>query len=235
MNRRFFSAASLLAAAITTAIPAAAEEPFWGIQAEQLEFRLTERSDVLAWDFDALYGTDELKLVWRSEAEYATADSMFENLENQIRLQTPISTFFDAVVGVRLNTPDGSPNRVHGVVGLKGLAPQWFEVDADLYISDNPFFRFEAEYEALITNRIILTPVVEVELPLTDDPEIGVGAWGPKIEVGARISYDLIDRAVSPYVGVHYEQKFGETANLANSDGEDSGTVFFVVGTKILF
>ena len=85
MNRRFFSAASLLAAAITTAIPAAAEEPFWGIQAEQLEFRLTERSDVLAWDFDALYGTDELKLVWRSEAEYATADSMFENLENQIR------------------------------------------------------------------------------------------------------------------------------------------------------
>ena len=42
-----------------------------------------------------------------------------------------------------------------------------------------------------------------------------VGAWGPTLEVGLRLSYDLIDRAVAPYVGVHYERVYFETADFA--------------------
>ena len=99
MRRHFISAAVILAAAAGIGLPAAAEEPFWGIQAEQLEFRVSDAEEVFAWDFDALYGTDELKLVWRSEAEYGVEERALETLENQIRLQTPISDFFDAVVG----------------------------------------------------------------------------------------------------------------------------------------
>jgi len=223
-----------LAAVTLAAAPALAEQPFWGIQIEQLEFRAGEESGVAAWDGDVFYGTDELKLVWRSEAEYAVREDGFETLENQIRLQTPVSDFFDAVVGFRADTPDG-PNRFAAVLGLHGLAPQWFEVDADLFVSDKPFLRFEAEYEGLITNRLILVPSIEVELPLVDDREIGHGAFGPKVEIGLRLSYDLIDRLVSPYVGVHYERVFGETANLAKRDGEDRGAFYGVVGVRILF
>lgn len=216
------------------ALPAAAEPLIWGVQVEQLEYRVGEETDVFAWDFDAMAGTDELKFVWRSEAEYAFAEDAFETLENQARLQLPVTEFFDAVAGVRVDTPQG-PDRVHGLIGLHGLAPQWFEVDADLFISDHPFMRLEGEYEALITNRIILTPSVEFELPFTDDTPVGVGAWGPKLEVGARLSYDLVDRLVSPYVGVHYERVFGETADLRRADGEDAGGVFFVAGARIMF
>jgi copper resistance protein B len=214
--------------------PAAAEPTIWGIQVEQLEYRIGDATDVFAWDFDALYGTDELKLVWRSEAEYVIEEDGFEKLENQIRLQKPISDFFDAVVGFRADTPKG-PDRFSGVIGVKGLAPQWFEVDLDLFVSDKPFVRFEAEYEALITNRIILIPSIEIDLPFTDDAARDIGAFGPKLELGARLSYDLIDRAVSPYIGVHYEQVFGETANRVSAAGEDTGAVFFVIGTRILF
>lgn len=221
-------------AAVVAVTPALAEPLLWGIQAEQLEYRAGDGSDILAWDFDAFAGTDELKFVWRSEAEFALADDAFETLENQARLQMPVTDFFDAVAGVRVDTPDG-PDRVHGVLGLHGLAPQWFEIDADLFLSDDPAFRFEAEYEALITNRIILTPVVELDLPFTDDRAIGVGAWGPKLEVGARLSYDLVDRALSPYLGVHYERVFGETADLARDEGEDVDSLFFVVGARIMF
>jgi copper resistance protein B len=214
--------------------PGAASPPIWGIQVEQLEYRLGDATDVAAWDFDALYGTDELKLVWRSEAEYAVDEDGFEKLENQFRLQTPISDFFDAVIGVSANMPDG-PNRYAGVIGVHGLSQQWFEIDADLFLSDKPSFRFEAEYEALITNRIILVPSIEIDVPFTDDDARDIGAFGPKLEIGARLSYDLIDRAVSPYVGVHYEQVFGETANRVSAAGEDTGAVFFVIGTRILF
>lgn len=223
-----------VAMAVASATPALAEPLLWGIQAEQLEYRAGDGSDILAWDFDVFAGTDELKFVWRSEAEFALEDDAFETLENQARLQRPITDFFDAVAGVRFDTPDG-PDRVHGVLGLHGLAPQWFEIDADLFLSDDPSFRFEAEYEALITNRIILTPVVELDLPFTDDQAIGVGAWGPKLEVGARLSYDLIDRALSPYIGVHYERVFGETADLARDEGEDVDGLFFVVGARVMF
>lgn len=233
MNRFLIALAGGLTASLAAA-PVLAEPLIWGFQAEQLEYRLGEDEDLLAWDFDAVAGTDELKFVWRSEAEYGLDDDAFETLENQARLQTPVSDFFDAVVGVRVDTPEG-PDRVFGVLGLQGLAPQWIEVDASLFASDDPAFRFEAEYEALITNRLTLIPSVEVDLPFTDDRAVGLGAWGPTLELGTRLSYDLVDRLVSPYIGVHYERAFGDTADIARARGEDRDEVFFVVGSRILF
>ncbi|WP_416899827.1 MAG: copper resistance protein B [Minwuia sp.] len=232
-NSGFFCAAA--AAAMLWAAFAAGSEPvIWGIQVEQAEYRIDEGSDQFAWDLDAQIGKDELKVVWRSEADYATAEDAFEVLENQLRLQTPVSDFFDAVAGVRIDTPEGA-NRVHGVIGLHGLTKQWFEVDADLFLSDHPSARFEVEYEGLITNRIIFMPSIEFDLPFNDDPASGIGAFGPTLEVGGRLSYDVVDRLFSPYVGVHYERKFGETADRARADGEEPGTVFFVIGTRIMF
>lgn len=223
-----------LASALLAASPSAAEPLIWGIQAEELEYRLGADTDVLAWELDALAGTDELLFVWRSRGEYETASSAFETLENQLRLETPISDFFNLAVGARVDTPKGQ-DRAYGIIGLHGLAQQWLEVDVDLFVSDHPLFRIDVKYEALITNRIILTPAFELEVPLADDKAIGYGAWGPKLEVGARLSYDLVDRAVAPYVGVHYERRFGESADLARADGEDPGGVYFVVGARVLF
>ncbi|SDG36975.1 copper resistance protein B [Thalassobaculum litoreum] len=233
MRRHVLATAALIPTLFWTA-PAPAEPLIYGLQVEQAERRFDDGSDLYAWDFDALVGTDELKLIWRSEAEYLTEGSRFEKLENQLRLQTPISTFFDAVVGVRLDTPRGE-DRAYGVIGVKGLAPQWFELDADLYVGETSFVRIEAEYEGLITNRITLTPSLELDTPLGDDADLGVGAFAPILEVGARLSYDLLDRAVAPYIGVHYERRFGETADLTRAEGEQRDNLFFVVGTKMLF
>ena len=159
----------------------------------------------------------------------------FEGLENQLRLQFPISTFFDAVVGVQAITPDNLPDRYNAVVGLKGLAPGFFEVDADLYLSDNSFFRFEAEYEGLITNRVILIPSIELTVPLADDLAYGQAAGGATVEAGLRLSYDLVDRAISPYIGVNYEKSFGGTADLIRASGEANGVTSIVFGTRLMF
>ena len=93
----------------------------------------------------------------------------------------------------------------------------------------------EVDYEGLITNRITLTPSFEIDLPLVDDHAVGVGAFGPKVEIGLRLSHDLVDRLISPYIGIHYERNFGESANLARQDGENAGVLFAVVGARILF
>ncbi len=208
----------------------------YGVQVEQLEYRFGENDEeLLVWDFDAMVGNDELKLVFRSEAEMETSSNDFETLENQLRLQKPISDFFDAAVGVHASTPTDGPDRYNLVVGVKGLAPQWFEIDADLYLSEHPFGRFEAEYEALLTNRLILTPSIEVNMPFKDDTEAGQAAGGATIEIGARLSYDLVDRAISPYVGVNYEKSFGGTADLTEAAGGQSDNLSLVVGTRLFF
>jgi len=213
-----------------------AEALIWGVQVEQLEHRWADdaQSNVLAWDGDAMIGTDELKFVVRSEGEFQTNSDRLETMETQLRLQKPISKFFDAVAGIRVDTPDGR-DRVHGVLGVHGLAPQWFEVDADLFVSDKPSARFEVEYEALITNYLILTPSIELDLPLRDDNGAEVAAWGPKMEIGARLSYDLVDRAVAPYLGVHYERVFGDTLDIKEAEGEEGDGLFFVAGVRLIF
>jgi len=215
---------------------AGAEEPLiWGVQVEQLEHRFEDTGDdVFAWDFDALVGSDEVKLVWRSEGEYAIEESKFETLENQFRLQMPIDPFYDVVAGVRLDNPK-DVDRVSGVVGIHGLAEQWFEIDADLFLSENPSARFEVEYEGLITNYITLTPSAEIDIPFTDDAEFENGAWGPTVEIGARLSYDVVDRLLSPYIGIHYERSFGDTADIAQSDGNDPDDIFIVTGFRAIF
>ena len=53
---------SMLLPALLIAPSASAEALIWGVQVEQLEHRFNEdsQSDVVAWDGDALIGTDEL-------------------------------------------------------------------------------------------------------------------------------------------------------------------------------
>ena len=226
---------TVMAASFFAATPAAAEPLIWGVDVEKFEHRLGEQNgNAYAWDFDALAGSDELKVVWRSEAEYATDEDSFEVLDNQARLQFPVSDFFDGVVGVLAATPKG-PDRYYGVVGIHGLTKQWFEVDLDLYLSDKPIARAEIDYEGLITNRVTLTPSFEISLPLKDDPEIGLGAGGIKSELGLRLSYDLVDRLISPYVGVHYESTYGETARHRSDDGKSRDAAYLVTGFKMLF
>ena len=214
--------------------PASADPLVWALQAEQAEYRIGPGSDVGAWDFDAWIGRDNLKWVWRSEGEFAFEDDAFETLENQIRVATPISDFFDAVAGIRVDTPKGT-DRIYGVVGVHGLAKQWFEIDADLFLAENPTFRFEAEYEALLTNWITFVPSLEIDVPLADDDDLHAAAFGPTIELGARLSYDLIGRAVAPYIGIHYERVVGESALLARRDGEDTGVAFAVIGVRFQY
>ena len=238
-GRRMLAAMATTAAALLAALPAGAMTGmvFYGVQVEQLEYRLGDEDDRLAvWDADAFAGTDELKLRWAGKGEYDTRDDSFEKLENKVTLQTPVSDFFDVKAGVRLDTPKG-PDRWYGVVGLTGLARQWFEIDADLFLSErgDVSARLDVEYELLLTNRIVLTPAAEVEVAFSDDAATGVGSGFSSAEAGLRLSYDLVDRLLSPYVGVAYETSLGETADIAEREGEDVGAWFAVLGVKMLF
>lgn len=221
-------------------VPSQAQESglvFYGIQMEELEYRLGEGDDRTAvWNGDAYIGTDEFKLRWLGQGEYNINTDTLERMENRLVLQKPVSDFFDVKAGVRLDTPDGI-DRWFGVLGVTGLAKQWFEIDADLFVSEtgDASVRLDVEYELLLTNRLTLTPSADIDIASSEDREIGVGSGLNGVEVGLRLSYDVVDRAISPYVGIVYERQFGDTADFTKEEGEDAAAWFAVIGTKLMF
>ncbi len=74
-----------------------------------------------------------------------------------------------------------------------------------------------------------------MDFAFSDDKEIGVGSRFISIETSLRLSYDLIDRAISPYIGVAYERKLGRTKNIARAEDEDVEVWNLVIGIKFMF
>ncbi|SMF22484.1 copper resistance protein B [Tistlia consotensis] len=237
--RRGLAAAVLLAClTLSPAARAAEQAPLIVHSAtfERLEYRLGDGSDLVAWQGDGWVGSDEWKLRLHSEGEWAVEGGGFETLENQLLVQHPVSDFFDLKAGLRYDAPAG-PNRLYGVVGLQGLGRQWIETDAELFVSQTgaPSARLDLDYELLVTNRIILRPSAEINVAFADDREIAVGSGLSTTELGARLSYDLVYRNIAPYLGVHWERAYGETADLRRGEGEATDSLYALLGVRLMY
>jgi len=75
---------------------------------------------------------------------------------------------------------------------------------------------------------------LEFELYGKDDPENGIGSGLSSMEAGLRLRYE-IRREFAPYIGVHWERKFGQTADFARAEGEDASDFLFVAGVRAWF
>jgi len=209
----------------------------WGAQFEELEYRYSDGDEEIgAWTADFFYGTDNIKARWLTSGEYSFDERAYEKLENQLVGQIPISKFFDAKAGVRFDTPEG-PDRTYAVLGVAGLSPQWFEIDANFYVSKDggTSADLDAKYELLLTNYWILTAAFDATAAFSEDRETGVGKGLVSTEAGLRLSYDLIDRAFSPYVGIVHERKYGDTADFAKAGGVSTEDWFAVAGIRLAF
>lgn len=246
MTRSMVIALAAAGLIFTTLTANAGEDPataahsattFWGASFEELEYRYSDAdAKVAVWDGDAFYGSDEWKVRWLFSGEWEEDHNAYESLENQFVVQRPVSEFFDAKAGVRIDTPEG-PDRVYGVLGVSGLAPYWFEIDSSLYVSNkgDVSVDLDAEYELLLTNRLMLVASLDTLVSFSEDREIGVGKGLNSTETALRLSYDLIDRAFSPYIGVVHERTYGDTADFARASGGGTEDWFAVMGVRVMF
>lgn len=204
---------------------------FHSIQFEEFEYRASDDSDLITWDGEAYIGKDEGKIYLRSTAEYAVQEQVFERLEHQLFYQLPVSGFFDLTAGLRYDNPTGR-DRAYGLVGLRGLAPQWIETELTLYVSEQGIAssRLEAGYQLLLTQKLKLNPSLELNHGFADDKASGLGSGLRDMELGLRLSYDLLGRALAPYLGVIWEKSYGETADFSRADGGDVETFFVSAG-----
>jgi copper resistance protein B len=232
--RAVLLAAGSLALPVLSGAAELDDKIYTSFQVEQLEYRLGDGTDVVAWDVNAWVGNDDHRLAFKSEGENPVGEEL-EQAEFQLLYRRPVSDFFDVNAGVRHDIrPD--PDRTYGVIGVEGLAVQFIEMDANLFVSEigAVSLRFEAEKDILLTQKLILQPLLEVNVAFTKDTAIGSGAGVNDLELGLRLRYEIW-RKLAPYVGVHWERKFGTTASFARDEGESTGNVYFVSGVKVWF
>jgi copper resistance protein B len=203
------------------------------VMIDQLELRSTDGPDPWVVEAQAWIGQDLNKLWFKTELEKVGAET--EEAELQALYSRDITPYWDLQVGWRHDfKPD--PTRDWLVVGVEGLAPYWFEVDAAVFIGGNSQVaaRLEAEYEWMLTQRWVLSPELEVNLHSDDDEATGVGSGLSALELGLRLRYE-VRREFAPYIGVNWTRLFGNTADFARDEGEDTDDVQFVVGVRAWF
>ena len=206
----------------------------WWVMADQWETRIRDGEEEYLWDAQGWYGGDFNKLWVKTEGEGGFGESP-EEVELQALWSRAILPWWDFQAGVRHDFRPG-PERTHLVVGLQGLMPYQFEVDAAAFLSEDGDLsaRLEAEYDQRITQRLILQPRLEFELAGQDVPELGIGSGLSSGELGLRLRYEFA-REFAPYVGVEYERYFGDTADFARAAGEERSGWSFLLGLRIWF
>lgn len=215
--------------------PVMDSQTFYFFKTDRLEYQTNEGDGLLVWDAEGWVGGDYNKLWIKSEGEYLFERERVEEAELQALYSRAIAPFFDVQAGVRHDfKPD--PSRTFGVLGVQGLAPYWFEIDAAGFVSDegDVSARLEAEYEFLFTQKLILQPRTELNFAVQDVKKLGVGSGLSTAELGLRLRYEIV-REFAPYIGVSWTRLVGKTEDFARDEGENVSSVSFVAGVRLWF
>ena len=200
---------------------------------DKLEWRDSDEGEFWAWDADIWLGKDIDKLWFKTEGEYV--DGATESAFSELFYSRAIATYWDLQAGWRHDFKP-EPSRDWFAFGFKGLAPYFFEVDATLYAGGNDAIagRLDVEYAILFTQRLILSPELELDFYSNDDFARGIGSGLSTLELGLRLRYE-IRREFAPYIGINWEKKLGNTADLARDEGDQTGDLQAVLGVRAWF
>ena len=177
------------------------------LMVDNLEYQFNDEKTI-SWDSYAYVGYDLNKIYLYSEGEKAK-DATSAESENQLVYSRAISPYWDVQVGVGYDKSN-EDDKTWGVLGVQGLAPYFFETRAVVLVGKggDVGFRAEAEYEALFTQKLILTP------------SIGISAYSNDVSnltFGARLRYEIV-REFTPYIGIEWSKDFAHTDDTISSD-----------------
>ena len=206
--------------------------PVGKVLVDQFEWRNAREGSAAVWEARGSYGGDYNKLYVKTEGERvrgSTQDARVDVLWDRI-----VSRWWNLQSGVRQDFGMG-PARTWAALGVEGLAPDWFDVEATFYLGEQgrTAARIKSEYDLLLTQRLIVQPEVEFNLYGKSDPGRQIGSGLSDLDLGIRLRYE-IRRELAPYVGVSWRRFFGETADQKHS-GELASDVQLVAGLRVRF
>ncbi len=200
---------------------------------DRLEVANGSGNNSINYGLQAWFGRDYNRLVLKAEGSVASGS--LEEASTELLWGRALSTFWDTQLGIRYDNGEG-PNRSWLAFGVQGLAPYWFELNITGYVGQQGRIALgmEAEYEIIITQKLILQPRIETTFYGKDDPSLGIGSGLAEASAGIRLRYE-IRREFAPYIGLEWAGKFGKTADLARAAGQDTKDTRVVAGLRFWF
>lgn len=198
------------------------------------EYQAHNGRDGYRWDGEAWIGGDINRFTLKAEGE-GTFRGQLEQAEIQALFSRALNPYWNLQAGIRYDVkPD--PSRTYATIGIEGLAPYWFEVEGALFLSDkgDVLARAEAYYDQRITQDLVLQPRAEANFAMQDVSETGTGSGLSDLELGLRLRYERA-REFAPYVGISWEQQFGDTARFSRKRGDGTGGGSLVAGIRAWF
>jgi copper resistance protein B len=229
---------TILSATLTSTILMAPQAQAAGERDPLLTYFLMDQLEVsdqtdtpTSWGATAWVGKNWHKLYLKTEGESVNGQT---ESENQLLYSRPIESFWDIQMGLGYDTTP-EKDQSWGVIGLQGLAPYFFETNAVVVANDkNIGFRFETEYEALFTQKLILTPSLKFSAYSADDESMGIGSGISSSEFGLRLRYEF-SREFAPYIGLKFNKFFGKTADYVEAEGGKDSETSLVAGLRFWF
>jgi copper resistance protein B len=195
---------------------------------DQLEWR---SPDEAAWQGEGWYGGDYNKAWLRSEGD---ADSgRTQDARAELFWDHVVARWWSLQVGAREDFSVG-PARGWAALGVRGLAPQGFGVEATVYagVAARTAARLKIDYELLFTQRLVLTPEFEMNVYGKADPERDIGSGISDLEIGLRLRYEL-RREIAPYAGIVWVRRRGTDADILRAAGAASDELRVAVGIRL--
>ncbi len=209
------------------------EHSFGSLLVDRLERGYADGGNSTAYDVQARYGRDYDRAVLKAEGELARGK--LQDARTELLWGHAVATYWDAQLGIRHDSGVG-PDRSWLAVGVQGLAPYWFDVEATAYLGreGRSALRLAASYDLHLTQKLILQPRVDANLYGKRDSARELGSGLSDVTAGVRLRYEL-RRELAPYVGVEWGGKFGETGDFARAAGASTRETRLVAGVRFWF
>ena len=122
------------------------------------------------------------------------------------------------------------------MIGVQGLAPYLLDTELHAFIATagDVHFRARQSFDVLLTNRFIVSPMVETDLYLSDVPERRIASGFTRIETGVQARYEIA-RKFAPTLALVYDSKLGGTRRLAETAGDNPGGWALRAGIRVWF
>ncbi|WP_006460692.1 copper resistance protein B [Thiomicrospira aerophila] len=184
-----------------------------------------------AYKLQAWIGRDYNKFALHSEGHIKEGDL---NAHTELYWSHAYAAYWDSLLGVRFD--HGHKDRQWLAAGVQGLAPYMFEVTAKAFIDSDARVaaKVEVKRELLFTQDLELEPKLEAKAFSSKDQDFNEGAGLADVSAALRLKYH-IKPEFAPYIGVKWQQKFGETADMAKANQQSTASTQWVAGISFWF
>lgn len=186
-----------------------------------------------AFEGQAKVGGDFNHAVLNTEGE--VAHGKLHESRTELLWSHAVAPYWDSQLGLRHDNGEDA-SRTWLAFGVEGTAPYWIHTRATAYLgqSGRTALRLEGEYDAYLTQKLVLQPKTEWNFYGKSDSERSLGSGLSSASLGVRLRYEFTPQ-IAPYIGVEWQRSFGRTADYLRDAGDRASQTRAVAGLSFWF